>query len=437
MAFSHLFRLRCCVLVVISFLTFIHTSETLSQPKPFLKKIPVSSEVQSKSQNSLDTSDVPYLVQYIQKSGSYVGASDNNKKKYVITVSSANVKITANGGINYFDIAPSSNVTVTITDFHATSDIIDLSQFSSVRSFTNLDYSTSPLTLYLPLSSIATEKLIITLSSHSSFDLTTQNFIYSSSSSSSSSSSGSSVNTEAVITAVAVLGFLIIISGIVFYFHNYLFSRCKSKVGVLPPEAKEQMMMASLNQTRSPSRESSTRSTDSRRSTRSRKSSGGSIKSKRRSEKGSKRITNDFQSSVSTNHDDFGEHNEHLFSSDCDLEAAGGTILSFSDFSSACKEDDIEKEDDNDHEESTDRIRRSRAQIKRDSHRPSLPVLREESNEHFPTSLENSLVLEKSEKADGFGIEEEDHQPLKQDQLILPSEIETSYKTTVLEMIQL
>lgn len=109
-------------------------------------------------------------------------------KHYIISPS----LLTANGG--------NSTITITITDFEASKDLIDFSLLSSTIRFS---YEVPPLTLILLSvdASAETNRIEIILSSHEDYDLFARNLIFpASSSQSSTSSSSSSTKTDSSVT---------------------------------------------------------------------------------------------------------------------------------------------------------------------------------------------------------------------------------------------
>ena len=181
----------------------------------------------------------PYDILKITEGGSY------NASAYVqqfIVDANGNTIIRGSSGRNKYTIMPHPKVNVTILNFHKNEDLIDLSYFKGITDLNSLSYFTNPLTLLL------TNKQTVVLPTHTNFDLSNSNFIFSKDSSGSSSSSSSSgldpsVFTPDVIVSVTILGALLLLTMLLYklkkneefmqWFLNSL-KKKKKRVGVMP-----------------------------------------------------------------------------------------------------------------------------------------------------------------------------------------------------------
>jgi hypothetical protein len=116
--------------------------------------------------------DQPFTTKEITSGGRYNGSE---KTEVFVINSQENTIITGTkGGRNTYKVIPRSNVTITLTNFQNTIDKIDLTEFASVyQSLEQINYAT---TSFLTL--ILFEEQVIRLPSHSSFDLSSNNFIF-------------------------------------------------------------------------------------------------------------------------------------------------------------------------------------------------------------------------------------------------------------------
>jgi hypothetical protein len=116
--------------------------------------------------------DQPFTTKEITSGGRYNGSE---KTEVFVISSQENTIITGTkGGRNTFKVIPRSNVTITLTNFQNTVDKIDLTEFASVyQSLEQINYAT---TSFLTL--ILFNEQVICLPSHSSFDLSANNFIF-------------------------------------------------------------------------------------------------------------------------------------------------------------------------------------------------------------------------------------------------------------------
>jgi hypothetical protein len=113
----------------------------------------------------------PYNQVSISSNGSYefpVGKSE------IIISGTGNIVIKGNPGTKIYSIVPWEN-SIVITDFRNNQDIIDLSYFSSTyRSTADITYSINPLIIIL------SDQQTLTLANHEDFNLTEENFLFSS-----------------------------------------------------------------------------------------------------------------------------------------------------------------------------------------------------------------------------------------------------------------
>lgn len=169
-----------------------------------------------------DDDNVPVLLA-ITAEGTYTlpdprpsNGTDSLAAAYLISVSHGNVVLSGDSSDKSQDrrkfiILPNEDNRITITDFRAATDLIDLSNFQQLRSIGDLSFSVPPLALHL---SAGQEILLPSLTGMN--QLTAANFLFSSSSSSESSSvsaerSSGRVDSTLIIslTLLLVLGFLI------------------------------------------------------------------------------------------------------------------------------------------------------------------------------------------------------------------------------------
>lgn len=326
--------------------------------------------------------DTAYYVQTIKSPGTY--SSTATKSKYSIS-STGTVIINSNSNnvITYYMIYNQANNSIFVQNFQITSDIIDLTDFTTITSIQNLDYTVGPLTFYLP------NNQIITLTSVTFFTLTASNFVFSSPTmqpvtASSSSSSSSSGLDSGVISIIVVIGTLTCCS-IIFcrYYQSLQLNRDK-----VAKEALEQHTREKIINSRTPSNNSSARSNASRpsssyskRSTRKVGSFGGT-NSRKGSEKGSKRITNDFLTEdeqlalaiAASEQDDF---ESHLFTSSTRIHR--NTHLKDDDDEESCLSNGI-----NDVRSAEEAGSPEKGEMRgrvREALRPILPALPEEASE--------------------------------------------------------
>jgi hypothetical protein len=141
--------------------------------------------------------DQPFSTQEITSGGRFNGTE---KTEMFLISSRENIVITGTkGGRNTYKVIPRSNVTITITNFHNVLDRIDLTLFASVyQSMEQINYAT---TSFLTL--ILINEQIIRLTSHSSFDLTSTNFIFGAASPMQSTETASS---KGIGTSIGFLG---------------------------------------------------------------------------------------------------------------------------------------------------------------------------------------------------------------------------------------
>jgi hypothetical protein len=115
----------------------------------------------------------PWISREIVNGGLYTGNNSILREVYVINTKQ-NVQITGNEkGRNIYKIIPNANVTISIVNFKKNMDLFDLSLFSTPSALQELSYQSSPFTILLP------DDQSVVLTSHSSFDLTEENFIFS------------------------------------------------------------------------------------------------------------------------------------------------------------------------------------------------------------------------------------------------------------------
>jgi hypothetical protein len=116
--------------------------------------------------------DQPFTTKEITSGGRFNGTE---KTEVFLISSRENTVITGTkGGRNTYKVIPRSNMTIIITNFHNILDKIDLTEFASAyQSMEQVNYAT---TSFLTL--ILIDEQIIQLTSHSSFDLSANNFIF-------------------------------------------------------------------------------------------------------------------------------------------------------------------------------------------------------------------------------------------------------------------
>jgi hypothetical protein len=146
---------------------------------PTINRNPTSSPSASPT---LALSDGSFVTKEITAGGNYNGTA---WKRIIFVIappigspsSSSQVVITGNDkGRSIYKVLPRANLTLIITNFHNNQDLIDLTAFSgTVASIGEISYRSNPLTLLLP------HEQTIVLSSHTSFDLSENNFLFSSS----------------------------------------------------------------------------------------------------------------------------------------------------------------------------------------------------------------------------------------------------------------
>jgi hypothetical protein len=222
---------------------------------------------------SIDYSNLPYYIITVAKPGIYVGRT--LRKQFVIT-SGGTVRITGSSGISYYKLSPVANATLIITDFKVKLDILDLSQFPEAYDIDRLNYAEYPVTIYL------NNNQEIIFSSWKKWNFTTSNFVFSDPPKAPSSSTGPVLSSD-VLSAISILGGLML-STLIGYqvYHNYYHKTLSEKL-------KEKVARSKANSANSSFRSdtSQTRGTKSKKAAR---GPSGSF----RSEKGSRRITNDF-----------------------------------------------------------------------------------------------------------------------------------------------
>jgi hypothetical protein len=233
--------------------------------------------------NNLD--NLPYLLIYVSQPGIYRGSS--LKKQFIITSTGA-TQITGNGGKSYYKLSPAVNSTLYITDFQIGLDILDLSQFTYVTNIELIDYSTAPLAFYL-----AHNQQII-FSSLTYFDLTTKNVILAKPPDSSSSSSNNEVLSPPVLSAISILGGLLMTTLIGYqvymnYYHKSLAEKLQEKQERVKSKMNSANSSFRSNGSKNEMQPSKNNKNNHKKSSHSSRKVGISP-----SEKGSKRITNDF-----------------------------------------------------------------------------------------------------------------------------------------------
>jgi hypothetical protein len=231
--------------------------------------------------NNLD--NLPYLLIYVSQPGIYRGSS--LKKQFIITSTGA-TQITGNGGKSYYKLSPAVNSTLYITDFQIGLDVLDLSQFTYVTNIELIDYSTAPLAFYL-----AHNQQII-FSSLTFFDLTTKNVILAKPPDSSSSSSNNEVLSPPVLSAISILGGLLMTTLIGYQVYmNYYHKSLAEKL-----QEKQEKIKSRMNSANSSFRSNGSKNEQQNNHKKNHKKSSHSSRKVgiSPSEKGSKRITNDF-----------------------------------------------------------------------------------------------------------------------------------------------
>jgi hypothetical protein len=167
--------------------------------------------------------DLPFIDKAINKGGFYNATS---VIQHFIIDSSASVALLGSNGRNKYTILHHSNMTITILNFHLSSDVIDLSRYSpSISALQYLSYKTYPLTFLLE------GQQNVIFSSYDEFELSEENFIFSTSSSSETTVTTAgvvdfSMFTPNVITTISVFGGLF--SGIYIFF-QYLKSKIRKE----------------------------------------------------------------------------------------------------------------------------------------------------------------------------------------------------------------
>ncbi len=190
--------------------------------KPSFKPSFIPSNVPSLNK---ETSSKPSIIPSISSNDYYttvfistggVHKAKDSKIFFVIN-STANVEIIAGKASYIYQIVPTPNVEITISEFKIKEDIISLSLFAGLNLISNINYQTSPLTLNLP----NTQQVI--LASAQNFTLTESNFIFASN----KAAENSNIFDQSLITSVVTfLGFsgtaylFYRMSNIVDYFHK-------------------------------------------------------------------------------------------------------------------------------------------------------------------------------------------------------------------------
>jgi hypothetical protein len=128
--------------------------------------------------------DSPLVVFRIEDSGNYEIPED---KQELIVSATGNIQLSGGKNVLVYKILPISaenSSVVTIIDFNVHKNLLDLSEFSSIKSLSDLSFTTNPLTIILS----GNQRVV--LSSYSDFQLTEKNFIFSSTHSNQQDGSG-------------------------------------------------------------------------------------------------------------------------------------------------------------------------------------------------------------------------------------------------------
>jgi hypothetical protein len=159
-----------------------------------------------------------------------------NGAEQIIITSQANIRIKGNQGKKHYIISPSTgkSITITIEDFKSSldetenaeeGDILDFSQLSS--STFSYSYSTNPLTFHLH----SAYDINIILSSHSDYDLRSENVLFPPTSSTSSESSSVSYSSILSTKLLLLMVFIPCAFLITWFIINYRRNRAKKEKG--------------------------------------------------------------------------------------------------------------------------------------------------------------------------------------------------------------
>jgi hypothetical protein len=150
-----------------------------------------------------------YHTTLIQEGGVYVAPP--NKQHFIIN-STVNVEIISSNAPSRYTILSSSSGTVTIIDFKEDQDVLDLSEFISLRSVSNLMYNSPPLALQLP------NNQQIILPQQEDFTLTEANFLFCCQEPTTTKTNQSLVSEGMITILVVMIGLL----GLSYAFFRYL-----------------------------------------------------------------------------------------------------------------------------------------------------------------------------------------------------------------------
>jgi hypothetical protein len=176
--------------------------------------------------------DVPFVDKSINKGGFYNATS---VIQHFIIDSSASVALLGSNGRNKYTILHHSNMTITILNFHLSSDVIDLSRYSpSISALQYLSYKTYPLTFLLE------DQQNVIFSSYDEFELSEENFIFSTSSSETTVTTAGLVDfsmfTPNVIATISVFGGLLLGFCTIFQFLKWRIQKGKERKKKLEKE---------------------------------------------------------------------------------------------------------------------------------------------------------------------------------------------------------
>lgn len=159
----------------LTFAPFLKSKSPTHVPTLHPTKFPTSTPSQFPTFSAHSNLD-QFMILYITGDKKTVvsnGTTSGVLRKYIIDVDNKTT-IGGAGLRNIYQFKPNQNAQVTILNFQPQRDEIDLSDFPSIRSITDLSYSSDPLTLYLP------NGQEIILSDMDTFSLTNDNFIFAS-----------------------------------------------------------------------------------------------------------------------------------------------------------------------------------------------------------------------------------------------------------------
>lgn len=152
--------------------TFAPTLHPTSHPTLVPTAMPSNEPSTTPTASPTVAPTLPYLPIIITNGGMYVSTSLEREDFIIKLSANTALTITSTGGGDEFTISPNYNVTVTITDFDPVNEVINLSEFHNIYSFSDLNITEGSIIINLPA------RQIIRLLDLLPPDISADNFIF-------------------------------------------------------------------------------------------------------------------------------------------------------------------------------------------------------------------------------------------------------------------